>query len=224
MKKIRLLLVDDQKHYIRSLASVISNRAREIEVVGMAENGLEALKIIDDVQPSIILMDVRMPKMDGVECTKIVTRNYPDIKIMMFSTFDDDEYIFEAVENGAIGYILKNTPPGELITSIRAINGGVFQMSPSIARKLVKTQSRNLAKKPLMDETAVPEWFSSLRIREREVLLLLSQGYSNKEIGERLFIAEQTVKNYTSHIYDVMGAENRFCAQKMVLEAGFLNP
>ena len=222
MEKIRLLLVDDQTHFINSLENVITNRTDDIEIVGIAENGIKALQLVEELNPSIILMDVRMPMMDGVECTKIVVRNHPEIKIMIFTTFDDDEYIFKAIEFGAVGYILKNMLPNELITSIRAVHEGIFQMSPSIVKKLAERHNQDIAQNTFTSQESMPPWMTQLRIREREVLLLLCQGYSNKEIGERLFIAEQTVKNYTSHIYEVMGVENRFAAQRMGLEAGII--
>lgn len=218
MSAIRLLIADDQIHYCNSLANVIKKRGKGIQVVGTAHNGLDVLKQIDDCKPSIILMDVRMPKMDGVECTQIICRNYPDIKIVMFSTFDDDECIFKAIDNGAIGYLLKSIPPNELITSIYAVNGGVFQMSPSIAQKLVQKQSREQAASVSRNQKK-PSWFISLKRREREILYFLSQGYTNKEIGERLFLSEQTVKNYTSHIYEIMGVENRSSAQQLIFSA-----
>ena len=219
MNKIHVLIVDDQRLFSESLANIIRSRAPDIKVTGVVENAKVSLEYIQEHGvPDIILMDIRMPVMNGVEGTKIIKRLYPSVKIMMLTTFDDDEYVADAIKYGAIGYLLKDMPPDELIASIHAVNGGTFQMSPSIARRLVQIRTSRIAENPETEPQDLPDWFRTLRVRERELLLLLCQGYSNKDISEQLNLAEQTVKNYVSHIYEVMGVDNRYSALKMALK------
>ncbi len=219
METIRILIVDDQRLFSESLANIIRNRAPNINVIGVVENAKVSIEYIEEYGiPDIILMDIRMPVMNGVEGTKIIKQLYPDVKIMMLTTFDDDEYVSDAIKYGAVGYLLKDMPPDELIASIHAVKGGTFQMSPSIARRLVQVRTSQIAESSESAPHELPGWYRALRVRERELLLLLCQGYSNKDISEQMNLAEQTVKNYVSHIYEVMGVDNRYSALKMALK------
>jgi DNA-binding NarL/FixJ family response regulator len=141
---------------------------------------------------------------------------------MMLTTFDDDEFVLEALREGAKGYLLKNIPPEEVLTSIRALNSGVDQISPSVAAKLVhKALTSQMAFRPAGTQPQSPEWYQGLREFERQLLTLLAQGYSNKEIAERLHFAEQTVKNYLSTIYEKLNVKNRAQAARKLLESGY---
>ena len=138
MSRIRVLLADDQVLFVESLRTVLETRAEDFEVVGVAFNGREALQLVMEKHPDIILMDVRMPEMDGVEATKIIHETYPDIHVLMLTTFDDDEYVVEALNHGAAGYMLKDIPPADLIVSLRAVCKGSIIISPQVANKLLR--------------------------------------------------------------------------------------
>ena len=150
MDKIKILLVDDQILFIESLKAVLETLADDIKIINTAHNGLEAIKLVKKQVPDIILLDVRMPGMDGVETVKVLHKKYPEIKIMMLTTFDDDAYVHKALEYGAAGYMLKDVPPVDLINSIRALNNGTIQMSPQIMVKLMDSsgESSNIIDTP----------------------------------------------------------------------------
>ncbi len=210
MSNIRIIIVDDQVLFAESLKTVLETRGDSLEVVSIASNGKEAVKMAEIHNPDIILMDIRMPEMNGVEATKIIRKKFPDIKVLMLTTFDDDEYIHDALSFGATGFLLKNTPPEELISSIYAARNGLVLISPSVAKHLthgmghsIKNQKKN---KNLENR---PDWLLNLSKRERQVLKLLSEGLDNRDIAEELFIAEQTVKNHVSLIYSKLGTHDR---------------
>ena len=137
MDKIKLLLVDDQKLFVESLRTVLRTRAKDMAVIGVAGDGSEALAMVDLEQPDVILMDVRMSGMNGVEATRRIKEKYPAIRVLMLTTFDDDDYVVEALKVGAVRYLLKDMPPAELITAIRAVYEGGILISPKVAAKLV---------------------------------------------------------------------------------------
>lgn len=216
MNKIRILIVDDQILFAESLKTVIETRADSIEVVNIASNGKEAVKMAGIYRPELILMDIRMPELNGVQATKIIQEQYPDIKILILTTFDDDEYIHDALNFGATGYLLKNTPPKELISSIYAASNGLVLISPSIAKNLTNGMGHNmelLKKNQVTKKT--PDWIHKLSKREKQVLKLLAEGLDNRDIADRLYIAVQTVKNHVSLIYSKIGTHNRQSAIKL---------
>jgi len=218
MGKIRVVLVDDQILFVESLQTVLELRSDDIEVVGTAHNGEEGLELIRAARPDIVLMDVRMPKMDGVEAARRLHSELPEIKVVMLTTFDDDIYVREAMKYSAVGYILKNIPATNLINAIRAVRNGTIQLSPRVAHKIIDPEfslegTNPPGEKPNADSPAggTPKAADFSR-REREILYLLSKGLDNNAIGERLFIAEQTVKNQISKIYGKIGSHDRFKA------------
>ncbi|WP_319562590.1 response regulator transcription factor [Marispirochaeta sp.] len=228
MDRIRVVLVDDQVLFVESLQTVLELRSDDIDVVGTAHNGEEGLEVIRATRPDIVLMDVRMPGMDGVEATRRLHQEHPEIKVVMLTTFDDDIYVREAMQYSAVGYILKNIPATNLINSIRAVRDGTIQLSPSVMHKIVgpETESpasgvygavqgsgENNRSKALTELRA-----SDFSRREREVLFLISRGMDNKRISEKLFIAEQTVKNQISRIYGKIGSHDRFKAAEIARE------
>ena len=217
MKKISVFLVDDQVLFVDSLKNVLNTRAKDITVIGVAYNGKTAVEQVDRLKPDIVLMDVRMPIMDGVECTRIIKERSPDTHVMMLTTFDDDEYVLEAMEIGAVGYLLKNIHPSYLIHAIRSVFQGGVIISPQIARKLM-----NKEKLPLEKEKTKSNLLGELSNREREVLLQLSDGLSNREIAEKLFIAEQTVKSLIGKILEELGAGNRAHAVYIAMKRGII--
>lgn len=223
MKKIKVLLVDDQVLFVESLRMVLEKMANDIAVVGVAQNGREAVELASSLQPNVILMDVRMPEMNGVESARIISERFSEIRIIMLTTFDDDEYIIEALKYGASGYLLKNVPPEDLIAAIRAVFEGNVLMAPKVASKLVEKLVNTTEDKPSVDITLnSPDWLDQLSNREKEILSLIAQGYDNREIAKRLYIGEQTVRNYVSIIYCKMGVKDRVLVAKMASKAGLV--
>jgi DNA-binding NarL/FixJ family response regulator len=200
--KIKVLIVDDQNLFTESLKNILEMRTNDLQIIGIAYNGNEAVELVQQHYPDVVLMDVRMPEMDGVEATRIICHKYPDIKIIMLTTFDDDTYVHEAMKYGALGYLLKTIPAEELITAIRAVQHGTVQISPSVAQKMFAAAYHN-------DITTGPDWLTFLSSREKEVLKMLGKGLTNRQIADRLFISEQTVKNHLHNIYDKVGVKSR---------------
>lgn len=209
MIKTDILIVDDQQIFAESLKTVLETRGEGLHIVSIAANGKEAVHMAEIYNPEIILMDIRMPELNGVEAVKIIKEKQPSIIIIMLTTFEDDHYIHNALKNGATGYLLKNTAPEKLISSIYAAKSGLVLISPSIIQHL--TQDSGIPSEP-KDK---PLWFRELSDRELQVLKLISNGLNNREIANDLFIAEQTVKNYVSLLYSKMGTNDRIKVMKM---------
>lgn len=223
MEKIKVLLVDDQILFVESLRMVLEKMTNDIIVVGVAQNGREAIELASSLQPNVILMDVRMPEMNGVESARIIRERFSEIRIIMLTTFDDDEYIIEALKYGASGYLLKNVPPEDLFAAIRAVFEGNVLMAPKVASKLVEKLVNTTEDKPSVDITLnSSDWLNQLSNREKEILSLIAQGYDNREIAKRLYIGEQTVRNYVSIIYCKMGVKDRVLVAKMASKAGLV--
>jgi len=212
LDKIKILLVDDQILFIESLKAVLETLADDIKIINIAHTGLEAVKLVKKQIPDIILLDVRMPGMDGVETVKVLHKKYPQIKIMMLTTFDDDEYVHKALGYGAAGYLLKDVPPVDLINSIRALNHGTIQMSPQIMVKLMDTSGESST---VIDTKHASREIEKLSKREQEILFLVALNMENSEISDKIFIAEQTVKNHISSIYSKLGIHDRAAAIKL---------
>jgi len=208
-KELSVLLVDDQTLFVNSLRRVIEISAPDIELVGIAYDGASALRLVREQRPTLVLMDVRMPTMDGVECTRRIREEFPDIKVLILTTFDHDEYVKGAVQHGAVGYLLKSIPPEQLIECIRATQHAPFIVSPDLAeRKLFRHDSVNedIAGEPGLSEKKL----STLTNREREILRLMADEYSNQEIADQLYLAEQTVRNHITAIYAKVGIHDRW--------------
>ncbi len=210
---IKVLIVDDQVLFAETLQTVITMKAEDIEIVGRVYNGKEAVEASLVLDPDIILMDVRMPVMDGVKAACEIHRIRPEIKIMMLTTFDDDAYVHDALEGGAVGYLLKNMPSDELINSIRAVKNGTLQISPTVASQLMGIQSGSSSDGS--ESVSGPDYsIEELSRREREILYLMSRGYDNGHIAAKLFLAEQTVKNHISRIYHKLQLHDRMAVMK----------
>jgi len=200
----RVLLVDDQILFVESLKCVLEEHAPDIEVVGVAHDGEEAVALCRTARPHIVLMDVRMPKMDGVQATRAIHAAHPDVKIVMLTTFADDDYYKVALKCGAVGYLLKNIPPDELIRSIRAVKNSITQISPEIVDKLIERGAGGA------EDVEGPDAFcESLTGREREILELVLTARDNREIASHLGVSEQTVKNHVHNLYEKLGVSNR---------------
>ena len=201
--KTRILLVDDHTLFIESLKLVLEERTGDMEVVGMAADGQQAIDLCMKLRPDMVLMDVRMPKLDGVQATRKIHEIYPKIKIIMLTTFDDDDYVRLALTCGATGYLLKNVRPGDLIQSIRLVNESITQLSPEITGKLLSFGVTTA------DADRGRVHLEKLTQREKEILSLLLEAKENREIAEILCVSEQTVKNHIHHLYDKLGVSNR---------------
>ncbi len=210
MEKLTVLLVDDQRLFVDNLKIVLESRTKDIRVVGIANDGKEAVALTESLLPAMILMDVRMPVMDGVEAARLILQRHPEIRIVMLTTFDDDQYVQQALEHGAAGYILKSVSPSELVSSIRAVRDGAVLISPQIAGKLVhRDRPANDTPEGAAAIEETRRLLEGLTPREREIVHLVSLAYDNRQISQKLFIAEQTVKNAVSTIFLKLGVSRR---------------
>lgn len=204
MPPIRILLADDQPLFRESLHAFLGLHT-DYQVVGEAADGKEAVHLVHTLKPDIVLMDVRMPEMDGVEATRQIHESQPGCRVIVLTTFDDDEYVFEALRNGAVGYLLKDTSTEKLFEAIRAAVHGESFLQPSIATKVIGEFTR-LAK--IIPSRSVV-LTNPLSARELEILRLIATGASNREIAARLFITEGTVKNHITEILDKLEVSDR---------------
>lgn len=212
MEKIRIMIADDQPLMCDGLKTILENE-EGMEVVATAGDGLKAYELGCQLKPDVILMDIRMPVMDGVESVRLIKRQHPEIIVIILTTFDDDEYILDALANGANGYLLKSIQTEKLIRCVKDSVAGIFSMNKDIAAKLAASLSGGNT------VTAKRENFiSELSDRESEIAGLIAQSYSNREIAAKLFITEGTVKNYISTIYEKIGTNDRVKAAKMLRE------
>jgi DNA-binding NarL/FixJ family response regulator len=198
---IRLLLVDDQALLRQGLASLLGAE-QEFEVVGQSSNGMEAVAMAEALRPDVILMDIRMPVLDGIGATRQIHERFPNMKILVLTTFDDEEYIVQVMDAGAAGYLLKNSPIEHLAQAIRSVNCGHTQLGNTIASKVFARLNKSVSSQEEVGKMG----FST---RELEVLKLLGQGKTTREIAQSLFITEGTVKNHITRILDVLDMHDR---------------
>jgi DNA-binding NarL/FixJ family response regulator len=204
MEPIRLLIVDDQRLMRQGLRTLLELEP-DLQVAGEAEDGLQAQEAYASLLPDVVLMDIRMPRMDGVEAIQRLRQRWPDARVIILTTFDDDAYVFDGLRAGALGYLLKDVSGGELAEAIRKVAGGGALIEPSVARKVLAEFAR-LAEPVQPPVERLPEPLSE---RELEILKLLALGANNKQIAAQLYLAEGTVKNYISAILDKLGVEDR---------------
>ncbi len=219
--KIRLIIADDQSLVTQSFKILLETAADDIIVVGTAKDGKEAVDLAEREKPDVALLDVRMPVMDGVQAAEFIHRTLPAIKIIVLTTFDDDAYVHEAIRVGAVGYLLKDISTQELISSIRAVKHGAVLVSSTVAQKLFQKTAEPPT--PGVDANTLAI-LKELSKKEIEILRLLVRGLENKEIAEKLFAAEQTIKNSVSIIYTKLGVENRREARRFALDSGLVQP
>ncbi|HEY2492022.1 MAG TPA: response regulator transcription factor [Paenibacillus sp.] len=208
---ISLLIVDDDT-FIRESLKMLLAMDQDIEVIGTASHGLEAMELMQaGLQANVILMDIRMPVCDGVEGTKEIKRQFPDTRVLMLTTFDDDEFIIQALQNGASGYLLKNIAPDRIIQGIKTVHDGDMLIHPDIARKLT-TFLRPIEPilQPTSDRSNLDRWIRyGLTKAEISIVSYISEGLSNKEIAQKLFLSEGTVKNYITDILSKLELRDR---------------
>ena len=208
---IRVLVADDQS-MVRAGFRMLLAGQDDIEVVAEATNGLEAVDKAARFQPAVVLMDIRMPELDGLEATRRLLAASDDARILILTTFDLDEYVFEALRSGASGFVLKDDSPEQLLTAIRSVAAGEALLSPTITKRVIERFTR-------LPRSAPPPELDELSERERDVLRLIARGLSNAEIGQELFINETTVKTHVTHILQKLGLRDRVQAVVLAHEA-----
>ncbi len=218
MTEIRILLADDQQLVREGLCALL-DLIPDIRVVGEAGDGAEAVERARQMRPDVVLMDVRMPGLDGVAATRRLHETCPEVKVIILTTFDDDEYVFEGLRAGAAGYLLKDVPSEQLVEAIRAAARGEAFIQPSVARKVVAEFARLTEREHRRREQPLVEPLSA---RELEVLALVAEGLSNREIGDHLFITPGTVKNHVSNVLAKLGVRDRTQAILRAQELGLL--
>jgi DNA-binding NarL/FixJ family response regulator len=217
---IRVLVVDDQE-LVRAGFCVILEAAEGIQVAGEAANGAQAVAQAAALGPDVVLMDVRMPEMDGLEATRLITGGERDAgpRVVMLTTFDLDDYVYEALRAGASGFLLKDAPRHDLIAAVRRVAAGDALLAPSVTRRLIEA----FARRP--PETAPsPSRLASLTARERDILLRLARGRSNAEVATELFVSETTVKTHVGHLLAKLGLRDRVQAVILAYETGLVVP
>ncbi|HEX4017337.1 MAG TPA: response regulator transcription factor [Frankiaceae bacterium] len=216
---IRVLVVDDQA-LVRAGFGMIINAEPDLEVVGEAGNGREAIDAVRSLTPDLVLMDVRMPLMDGIEATRHLVRGASSAKVVMMTTFDMDEYVYAALEAGASGFLLKDVPPEQLVAGIRAVASGDALLAPSITRRLIE----EFVRRPTPPVLQQPASVGRLTEREREVLQLMAQGLSNAEIAGAFVLSETTVKTHVARVLSKLGLRDRVQAVVFAYETALVQP
>lgn len=211
---IRLLICDDQAIVCEGLRAILAPVAR-IQVVGVAVDGLDALAQVRASQPDMVLMDLKMPKMNGVQATRAIREEFPEVRVLVLTTYDDDEWVIDAIRSGASGYLLKDTPQETLVQAIIETADGLSHIDPHVAGKLISHVSHQPG--PVYPD---PKLISQLSDREREVLRLLATGLSNTEIAQTLFLSDGTVKNYVSTVFSKLGVSDRTQAAILAIRYG----
>jgi len=215
---IRILLVDDQALFREGLHTLLSVHD-DLQVVGEASNGQEAIDAVAKLTPDVVLMDLRMPVLNGVAATKQITESAPNSRVIVLTTFDDDDYVFDGLRAGAVGYLLKDVPSAKLVEAIRAAARGGSFLQPSVAAKVVAEFSRMSGAKTADPQEDLVEPLSD---RELEILRVLATGASNREIANQLYITEGTVKNHVTNILGKLGVRDRTQAALKAKEMGLI--
>jgi DNA-binding NarL/FixJ family response regulator len=213
---IRVLVVDDQAMVRAGFRMLLADEP-DIEVVAEASNGLQAVAEAARTHPHVILMDIRMPDLDGLEATRRITATNPDSRVLILSTFDLDEYVYRALRAGASGFVLKDDPPEQLIAAVRTVAGGDALLSPSVTRRVIAQFTRVRPQAP-------PKAIETLTPRELDVFRLITKGYSNAEIGHELFISDTTVKTHVTRLLQKLDLRDRAQAIVLAYQTGLFAP
>lgn len=216
---IRVVLVDDQEMVRAGFRMILESEA-DITVVGEAGDGREAVDVVARSAPDVVLMDVRMPVMDGIESTRQVVASKGDARVLILTTFDLDDYVYSALRAGASGFMLKDAPADQLITAVRVIAAGDALLAPSVTRLLIEEVSR----RPSMDPNVVAPGLADLTDRELEVLKLMARGLSNGEIASQLYLGEATVKTHVGRVLTKLAVRDRVQAVVVAYESGLVTP
>ena len=218
---IRVIVVDDQ-HLVRAGFQVLIDSAPDCEVVGEAENGLAAIALATEHRPDVVLMDIRMPELDGIEATRRIVADEAnaDTHVLVLTTFDLDEYVFEALRAGASGFLLKDTRPADLLEAVRIVAGGEALLSPQVTRRVIA----EFATRPGSSAPGATEALAALTEREQEVLAQVGRGLSNTEIAEALFVSPATAKTHVSRVMTKLHARDRAQLVVIAYESGLVTP
>jgi DNA-binding NarL/FixJ family response regulator len=217
---LSVLIVDDQA-LVRAGFRMILEAEEDVEVVGEAADGREAVAEARRLKPDVVLMDVRMPDMDGIEATRrLFDAGDPPSKVVMLTTFDMDEYVYDALRAGASGFLLKDVPPEQLVAGIRAVASGDALLAPSVTRRVIE----EFVRRPPASVRTLPPKLSELTTRELEVLKLIARGLSNSEIAKELFVSETTVKTHVGHVLTKLEVRDRVQAVVLAYESGLVEP
>jgi DNA-binding NarL/FixJ family response regulator len=211
---IRVLIADDQS-MVRAGFRMLLAGEQDIEVVAEARDGLEAVAKAARFDPTVILMDIRMPELDGLEATRRILAANDTARILILTTFGLDEYVYEALRDGASGFVLKDDPPEQLISAVRTVAGGNALLSPAITKRVIKQFAR-------IPRPVRPKELDDLTAREQDILRLIATGLSNAEIGQRLYISETTVKTHVTHIFQKLGLRDRVQAVVLAYQTGLI--
>ena len=209
---IRVLICDDQTIVSEGLRVILSTDP-EIEVIGIANDGAEAVAKVTQLKPDVVLMDLKMPVMNGIQATRLIHEQQPDTRVLVLTTYDADEWVFDAIRSGAAGYLLKDTPRDGLLAAVKGTAAGQTHVDPAVAGKLFTHVSQGSQPPP-------PTLANALTERERDVLRLLARGLSNTDIAEQLFLSEGTIRNYVSSIFDKLRVSDRTQAAVLALRYG----
>ena len=209
---IRVLVADDQS-MVRAGFRMLLSGEDDIEVVAEARDGLEAVEKAARFEPTVVLMDIRMPELDGLQATRRILAADPAARILVLTTFGLDDYVFEALSAGASGFVLKDDPPEQLIAAVRTVAAGDALLSPAITKRVISQFTRTARVEP-------PKELGELTVREREILRLIATGLSNAEIGAQLFISDTTVKTHVTHILQKLNLRDRVQAVVMAYQTG----
>lgn len=212
---IRVLVADDQS-MVRAGFRMLLSGEEDIEVVAEASNGLEAVEKAARFRPTVVLMDIRMPELDGLEATRRILSNDEAARVLILTTFDLEEYIYEALRGGASGFVLKDDPPEQLIAAIRTVAAGDALLSPAVTTRVIRQFTR-------LPRPTAPKELQELSARELDVLRLIARGLSNGEIGKELYISETTVKTHVTHILQKLGLRDRVQAVVLAFQAGLFD-
>jgi DNA-binding NarL/FixJ family response regulator len=211
---IRVLVADDQS-MVRAGFRMLLSGEEDIEVVAEASNGIEAVEKAARFTPTVVLMDIRMPELDGLEATRRILAADPEARVLVLTTFDLDEYVYEALRAGASGFVLKDDPPEQLLEAVRTVASGEALLSPAITKRVIREFTR-------MARPSPPKELDDLSTREREVLRLIALGLSNAQIGQELFIGETTVKTHVTHILSKLGLRDRVQVVVLAYQTGIV--
>jgi DNA-binding NarL/FixJ family response regulator len=217
---VRVVVADDQL-LVRAGFRVLVDSAPDLEVIGEAGDGVEAVELARRERPDVVLMDIRMPRMDGLEATRRIVADelLGGVRVLVLTTFDLDEYVYQALRAGASGFLLKDTPPADLLAAIRVVAAGDALLAPSVTRRLIQ----EFARRPEPAAVA-PAALAALTDREREVLALVARGLSNAEIAERLYVSAATAKTHVSRVLAKLGARDRAQLVMLAYETGLVTP
>jgi DNA-binding NarL/FixJ family response regulator len=218
----RVLLADDQE-LMRMGFRMVMDTQPDLEIVGEASNGIEAVEAVRELAPDVVLMDVRMPEMDGVQATRSIVESGCETRIVILTTFDLDEYVYAALRAGASGFLLKDAPPTDLLSAIRAVASGDAVVAPSVTRRLLSSYAHRLPA-PEQGDREEDERLALLTSREHEVMLLLARSLSNAEIAEQLVLSEATVKSHVGRILSKLELRDRVQIVVFAYETGLITP